>query len=571
MLLTGCGRRPCRKFAAVAAFSAAMPWSRKKLLLALAAAAALLPVAPAAATHPAPAFPLGARSLEQPLTGTGENMELVANLDIGSAEEIELAGDYAYVTGPEGLHIIDISLPTAPRQVSSICPGGFGDVGLNPDATIAIIATDGGGVDCEPEGAPDGGVAVIDVSDKAAPKVLSYILADRGAHTATLWREYVIVNQYDPEYRKAEIWSISDPAAPKLVGTWNVNGTAFHDSFVDVRESGRTLLYGASITAADVIDFTDPTKPVSLQRIYDPEVGIQHELQPNHSGDVLIVTDEFGGGAAGPGCGKSPTADATYMVPVVGAPQDLGAMHFYRAAQDGTFSLEGIDKLSTFNVPLQQNSDNFNGCTAHVFWQAPDENKLTVAWYGRGVRVVDFTDPSAPTEIGYFVADNANTWSAKPHNGFVFASDLNRGLDVYRFTGTGWPGTAGAAEDQRRAQWGLAPGAPADPGPAPSGERQTGTFAFKARSAKRVKGQRGRRVRLRFTVQDAFNRTVARASVRRRAGRRARIRVRGAAEIGGYRWYLRQGRRRVGAGGFQVAPSQGADVPARKRMVVRVS
>jgi hypothetical protein len=548
--------------------------------------ALLCSAAPALATHPAPAFPLEAPVIAPTLEGTGENVKLVANLDMGSAKEIELAGDYAYVTGLEGLHIVDIANPLAPKQVSSICTGSFGDVGLNPEATIAIIAADGGGNECQvgPKGdqtGKTGGVAVVDITNKRAPKLLSYIDAPTGAHTATLHRDLVVINNYDQNYRKAEIYSIAVPTAPKKIGEWNVNGTAFHDSWFDRRPDGKVLLYGASISASDVVDLTDPTKPTSLQRIYDPEVGIQHELQINHKRDVLMLTDEYGGGAAGPACGKSPSADPTYLVPVVGAPQDLGAIHFYKATADGTFSNAGVDKLSTWNVPIQENNAPDNGCTAHVFWQAPDENRMTIAWYGRGLRILDYTDPSKPTEIGHFIAENANMWSGKPHRGYIFSSDLNRGMDVYQFTGKGWPATAGPAEAQRARAMGVAPtpigsaptgGSPSSNAGAPAsqgGRRAAGTFSKTFKFRKALPGKKGKRVKLRIEVRNPFNALVGRATVSKKARTRPVLRLTGSGEVGGYRLTVLVGKKKVGTGGFQIRPKAGRTVAAGAKLKLR--
>ena len=51
--------------------------------------------------------------------------------------------------------------------------------------------------------------------------------------------------------------------------------------------------------------------------------------------------------------------------------------------------------------------------------------------------------------LGWFVADGgAEYWSNKPHRGYMFASDMEHGLDILRYTGEGgtrWPTTAGPA------------------------------------------------------------------------------------------------------------------------------
>ena len=73
-----------------------------RLVAAVLAAVAAIALAPAA-------------HAQQPLAGEGENLEILANVDIGGATEMELAGDYAYVVNDKGLFIIDISTPASPK------------------------------------------------------------------------------------------------------------------------------------------------------------------------------------------------------------------------------------------------------------------------------------------------------------------------------------------------------------------------------------------------------------------------------------------------------------------------
>lgn len=79
----------------------------------------------------------------------------------------------------------------------------------------------------------------------------------------------------------------------------------------------------------------------------------------------------------------------------------------------------------------------------------PEHGLMTIAWYARGVRVVDISGlvgvsvgiPGAPgmTEVGHLYFDDSDTWSAKAlrieddGSFWFFGNDINRGLDVYRF------------------------------------------------------------------------------------------------------------------------------------------
>ena len=125
------------------------------------------------------------------MSGTGENMRLVANVPLEgdevdpAASDIELAGDYAFVGSyGEGMVVIDISDPTHPKRAGKFdCPGGQNDIQLSPDARYAVMAIDTKSNTCH-----DGqeGSVVLDISDPANPRELSFIPIQVGSHNDTL-------------------------------------------------------------------------------------------------------------------------------------------------------------------------------------------------------------------------------------------------------------------------------------------------------------------------------------------------------------------------------------------------
>jgi hypothetical protein len=66
------------------------------------------------------------------------------------------------------------------------------------------------------------------------------------------------------------------------------------------------------------------------------------------------------------------------------------------------------------------------------------------AWYQGGVSIMDFTDPAKPFEIAYFdrgpIDPNmlvlGGDWSAYWYNGYIYGSEIARGLDVFELTPT---------------------------------------------------------------------------------------------------------------------------------------
>ncbi len=505
-------------------------------------------LARAAAADPAP----------QPLTGSGESMRIVANLPLDNtggdvaASDIELHGNYAFIGSyTEGMVIADISDPTKPRRAGVFSCGGGSqyDVQLSADGNLALLTTDSNGASCLPDG--KSGSMVIDVTDKTKPALKSFIETKVGSHTHTLDDRTLYINNYPTSYSKLEIFDLTDAAAPKKLSELSFGGEdSIHDSYVDHRPDGRTLLYAASIGFTDVIDVTDKKAPRILQRLADPAVSISHQAEPNPARDTLVVTDELAGGTDVPACGKLPVSTGEGALPVIGNPTDTGAIHFYKLEQDGTMlnGGKGTGKIGTFNLPAALNPSG--GCTVHVLWQAPDVNRLVAAWYGRGVHVVDYQDPAAPKALGSFLPTGANTWSAKPHQvggrSYIFTGDIVRGMDVIEYTGEGWPSTAGPAEVQRAKVQGVMPptsGVPTTPSQEPTPIRQAkGGYRFKAR-IRVPKKLRTRTTTVTLTFTDTRGRVLAKQRYRGTRGRVATLRASIAARAGRYRYIVRVGDR----------------------------
>ena len=424
----------------------------------------------------------------QPLTGTGSNMRIVANIPMeGSvaASDLELAGDYAYVGSyGEGMVIVDITDPRAPKRAGVFnCPGGQNDIQLQPGSNpqYAILAIESTSNKCHPN---NEGFVVIDISDKAKPREVAFVGqgaqeggVEDGAHNTTLDWPHLYVDQYQPTHRErgaVDIFDIrkliANPNDRTPIAVLDAPGGGAHDIQVDHRPDGKAIAYGASIGFTDVMDVTDPTKPKFLQRLSAGEhgVGISHGAEPNFDRTLMIETDEYGGGSGVGACGGG--SDARVPPNVAGQLNggSPGAVHLLRLDKDGkikTLDPAGtkVDQIGAYNIPAQANDNTDAGCTSHVFWQAPNENRMVIAWYGRGTRVFDFSNPDAPVEVGHFIPTGAETWSAKPHKGYIFAGDTIRGLDVLEYTGekcSRWPTIAGAAEVQRARYQGTS--APAD-------------------------------------------------------------------------------------------------------------
>jgi hypothetical protein len=91
----------------------------------------------------------------------------------------------------------------------------------------------------------------------------------------------------------------------------------------------------------------------------------------------------------------------------------------------------------------QGDSEN---CVAHngSLIPVPGRDIEVQAWYQGGISIVDFTDAAHPFEIAYFdrgpidpkVLVLGGDWSAYWYNGYIYGSEIARGLDVFELTPT---------------------------------------------------------------------------------------------------------------------------------------
>ena len=107
---------------------------------------------------------------------------------------------------------------------------------------------------------------------------------------------------------------------------------------------------------------------------------------------------------------------------------------------DGRMEFESYYKISA----PQTETEN---CVAHngSLVPVPGRDIKVQGWYQGGISVFDWTDPKSPVEIAYFdrgplIADTlrlAGSWSAYWYNGYIYSSEIERGLDVFELLPSG--------------------------------------------------------------------------------------------------------------------------------------
>jgi hypothetical protein len=179
------------------------------------------------------------------------------------------------------------------------------------------------------------------------------------------------------------------------------------------------LAGGACAGYGLLLDITDPAHPVRLAAASDSNFSYWHSATFNNDASKVIFTDEWGGGVAA----RCRATDKP----------EWGADAIFSVEAKRALQFQGYYKL-----PVQQTTTE--NCVAHNgnLIPVPGRDIMVQGWYQGGVSVFDFTDPARPVEIAYFdrgpmdstKLEIAGSWSAYWYNGYIYSTEIMRGLDV---------------------------------------------------------------------------------------------------------------------------------------------
>ncbi|HEY7028222.1 MAG TPA: hypothetical protein VH438_11475 [Gemmatimonadales bacterium] len=209
---------------------------------------------------------------------------------------------------------------------------------------------------------------------------------------------------------------------PPVPGVPRPGPTQCHDITV---YSAIGLAGGACGGYGLLLDISDVVNPKRIYAVSDSNFSFWHSATFNNDGTKLLFSDEWGGGG-------QPRCRATDK---------------YEWGADAIFTMK--DRKLTFGsyykMPAAQTQ--FENCVAHngSLIPIPGRDIMVQAWYQGGISVFDWTDPAHPKEIAYFDRGpmdstkmvGAGSWSAYWYNGYIYSSEIARGLDVFELTPSG--------------------------------------------------------------------------------------------------------------------------------------
>jgi hypothetical protein len=392
--------------------------------------------------------------------------------------DLAFRGNIVYQGNFSGFMVWDVSDPAQPVLLSTVvCATDQGDPSIYGNLLFISAESPRARNDCGTQGVQDGadrmrGVRIFDVSDPRSPRLVKNVQTCRGSHTHTIVPHptdrnviYIYVggsssvrsaeempecssgtvaeNPNTAQYRVDIIRvPLSNPEQAAVIGHARIFeglprapgrggvSAAGADSVLGRRAGGPqgchdltaypayNLVAGSCGTFGILLDAKDPERPVRLDAAADLNFSLWHTAVFSNDARAVVFTDEWGGGTA-------PRCRAT-------DPQRLGGNTVLRI-ENGRMTQHAYFKM----LAAQTETEN---CVSHNggLIPVPGRDIMVQGWYQGGVNVFDFTDPDNPIEIAYFDrgpvdADNLVTggsWGAYWHNGYIYSSEMARGLDV---------------------------------------------------------------------------------------------------------------------------------------------
>jgi len=400
-----------------------------------------------------------------------------SNTDIAFTDELIIAGSF------HGFNIYDRNNGGEPELLSSVvCPGGQGDVSVVDDLLIMSVEQPRGRMDCGLQGVAETvsddrfrGLRIFDISEARAPRQVGAVQTCRGSHTHTIVPNpenegrIIVYNSAtsfvrddeelegcsdEPPHRDEQTAlyridvieiPVDDPGSSRIINSpfifadddsGRIDGLWDGGDHGDDTQASRVTNHCHDITVFPalnmaagacsgngiLLDISDPANPERIDEVVDENFAYWHSATFNNDGNKVIFTDEWGGGVR-PRCRASD-------------PEEWGANAIFEIV-DGK-----LEFRSYYKMPAPQTEQE--NCVAHngSILPVPGRDIFVQSWYQGGISVMDFTDARKPVEIAYFDRGPIDEeelvmggyWSAYWFKDRVYATEIARGLDVFRFT-----------------------------------------------------------------------------------------------------------------------------------------
>lgn len=309
----------------------------------------------------------------------------------------------AFIANRDSLSIVDVADPTQPVVVSTIelpyTPSSHHDM-LVYGTTLYVVTESNGSFTV----ATPTGLQIIDFADPSNPNVTFWSGAFASAHTIYIDEAEALLYASGTDIGGLVIVDISDASAPEYLGRFG--NPYVHEVYV--RDG---IAYASEILDGKlgIYDVSDPTNIVPIASVQTPNIAT-HSTWLTDDGQYILTADESPGGGI-----------AVYTNPVV----------------------HPLGELKLVNII------NIDGFSVHQIHVRGDY--LIASWYGEGVIIFDLSDPTsevivlAQGDSSEFDSDYEGyggawgVWPYDPRGEYLYVSDMQRGLVIYRTNGLTLP------------------------------------------------------------------------------------------------------------------------------------
>ena len=376
----------------------------------------------------------------------------------GDAFQIQVHKGLCYVAasgadGHDGMTILDVSDPRKPRVLDQIVdsPSARTHKVLRINDEILLTNSEKRPDVTDPEVA--GGLRIFDIKDPANPRFVRYIeTGGLGVHRPIYDRKrnllYSSGSQEGYTGNILLVHDMTDPWSPELIGRGWVEGQNLaageRPSWDVERIDGRCHLhegnpFGNYVTCGYwdsgivMFDLTDPARPEFMWRQNPHEThgwpGCYHTFLVPEGSAFAIVAQE----TTSSNCERPPAFVTFYDMRDIHDPIPVS-----------TFMPHDIDPMSM--RPLDTRWSTTGGrYGAHNIWlDMTKDDLLYVCWFSAVLRIVDWSNPFDPKEVGHYIpagtsrryCPQSNDVYVDRETGLIYLADRwGLGLHILEYTG----------------------------------------------------------------------------------------------------------------------------------------
>ena len=416
------------------------------------------------------------REIEFELT---RNIRRLGSLDIPGGGQVVVQDGYAFVghmKPPMGTSIIDVRDPANPSVVAHVEPPDEWSHTHKVRVAGNLMITN---VEMDRrhflrKGEKIAGLRSSGLSDAEIATELGVELSDIPVLEEALQRGY-----HSGGFR---VWDISDKAAPKLLSYVKTFGFGVHRFDMDENYAYiSTEMEGYVGNILVIYDLADPTNPTEVARWHMPGQHVAAGETPTGKGyshrlhHAMRVGDEFWAAVWHAGYRVLDASDIT-------APRQIGSYVFPKAIPEPTHTVMPLEKTINgrrYAVAIDEEHDHKPGRLHGFIWimdvtdlnnmepvaawdlseraspwvgdpgvrfgghqyrEKLDSTLVYATWFAGGLRVLDLADPHMPVEVAHFMSERPDGSAPQSNdvdvdeNGLIYLLDRNNGLEILEMT-----------------------------------------------------------------------------------------------------------------------------------------